>query len=163
MAAMNARREADALAQKEKSRADRKAGRLTQGVINGLRACTIPQLLRAKKLCDKFTWDQRHAPPKEDCTPPFVLRVLLSIPVRNVRYQLEIIRNTRRADKIYVNGPYWYRYWRDGKVVFRKAVGKKNSQQLPRKVKSRLREYSSSYDVAQILADIREKYLPMQQ
>jgi hypothetical protein len=88
---------------------------------------------------------------------------VLSIPVRNVRYQLEIIRNTRRADKIYVNGPYWYRYWRDGKVVFRKAVGKKNSQQLPRKVKSRLREYSSNYDVAQILTDIREKYLPMQQ
>jgi hypothetical protein len=33
--AMNARREAEALAQKEKNRADRKAGLLTQGVING--------------------------------------------------------------------------------------------------------------------------------
>jgi hypothetical protein len=66
--AMNARREAAALAQKEKSRADRKAGRLTQGVINGLRAYTIPQLLRAKKLCDKFIWDQRHAPLDEDCS-----------------------------------------------------------------------------------------------
>lgn len=81
----NARREAAALAQKEQGRADRKAGKLTQGVVNGLRACTIPQLLRAKKLCDRFIWDQKHPPLDEDCGEdrPFVLKVLLSIPYRN--------------------------------------------------------------------------------
>jgi hypothetical protein len=41
----DARIEADALAQKEQRRADRKAGLLTEGVVNGLRACTIPQLI----------------------------------------------------------------------------------------------------------------------
>jgi hypothetical protein len=163
IAESNARREAEALAQKEQSRADRKAGRLTDGVVNGLRACTIPQLMRAKRLCNEFIWDQRHAPPKADCRQPFTLAVLLSIPFRNQRYQFEIVRNTRRAAKTYINGPYWYRYWRDGKVVFRKAVGKKNSQQLPRKVKSKLKEYSSNHDVARILEEIREKHLPMQQ
>lgn len=163
--AMNARREAAALAQKEKNRADRKAGRLTPGVINGLRACTIPQLLKAKKLCDKFISDQRHAPQDEDCgeDKPFILKVLLSVPHRNQRFRLEIIRSTRKAEKVYVNGPYWYRYGRDGKVVFRRAVGKKNVRELPRKVKSKLREYSSNHNVAAILAEIREKHLPTQQ
>jgi hypothetical protein len=162
--AMNARREAAALAQKEKSRADRKAGRLSQGVINGLRACTIPQLLRAKKLCDKFIWDQRHAPLDEDCGEdrPFILKVLLSVPHRNERFRFEFIRSTKKAEKVYVNGPYWYRYGRDGKVVFRRAVGKKNVRELPRKVKSKLREYLSNHDVAHILAEIREMHLPPQ-
>src|SRR5438552_5521867 len=105
LAMSQARMEAAALARKEQSRADRKAGRLTEGVVNGLRACTIPQLVRAKKLCDEFIWDQRHAPPKADCRQPFTLAVLLSIPFRNQRYQFEIVRNTRRAAKTYINGP----------------------------------------------------------
>ena len=50
-----------------------------------------------------------------------------------------------------------------GKVVFRRAVGKKNVRELPRKVKSKLREYSLNHDVAHILAEIREKHLPKQQ
>jgi hypothetical protein len=162
LAEMNARREAAALGQKEKRRADRKAGRLSQGVVNGLRACTIPELRNAKKLCDKFIWDQRHAPSDADCGEdrPFILKVLLSVPHRNQRFRLEIIRSTKKAEKVYVNGPYWYCYGRNGKVVFRRAVGKKNVRELPRKVKSKLREYLSNHDVAHILAEIREQHLP---
>src|SRR5438552_17688513 len=69
LAMSQARMEAAALARKEQSRADRKAGRLTEGVVNGLRACTIPQLVRAKKLCDEFIWDQRHAHTTEGGLP----------------------------------------------------------------------------------------------
>lgn len=161
LAESNARREAEALARKEQSRADRKVGRLTEGVVNGLRACTIPQLIRAKKLCNEFIWDQRHAPPKADCRlqSQSCGQSLSAISV----ISLKLFAILRRAAKTYINGPYWYRYWRDGKVVFRKAVGKKNSKQLPRKVKSKLKEYSSNHDVARILEEIREKRLPMQQ
>lgn len=162
--ATNAQIEAAALAQKEQSRADRKAGRLTRGVINGLRACTIAQLLRAKKLCDKFIWDQKHPPSDQDCNEdrPFILKVLLSIPYRNQRFRFEITRSTKKAEKVYVNGPYWYRYGRDGKVVFRRAVGKKNVRELPRKIKSKLKEYSSTHDTSRILQETREKYLGSQ-
>jgi hypothetical protein len=164
VAASQARMEAHALERKEQKRADRKAGRVPEGVYNGLRSCTIDQLQKAKKLCDEFIWDQQHAPPDEDCDEDraFILRVLLSIPYRNQRFRYEITRSTRKAEKVYVNGPYWYRYARDGKVVFRRAVGKKNVRTLPRKIKSKLKEYSSTHDVSHILLETREKYLSSQ-
>ena len=71
LAASKARGEAESLERKAQKRADRKAGRLPEGVYNGLRSCTIDQLRKAKKLSDKFIWDQRHAPPEEDCAKPY--------------------------------------------------------------------------------------------
>lgn len=164
LAMSQARIEAAALARKEQKQADRKAGRIPEGVSKGLRSCTVDQLRKAKKLCDKFIWDQQHAPPDGDCAEdrPFILNVLLSIPYRNQRFRYEITRSTKKAEKVYVNGPYWYRYGRDGKVVFRRAVGKKNVRELPRKIKSKLREYSSTNDTSRILQETREKYLASQ-
>lgn len=161
IAMSRAQMEAAALAEKERKGADRKEGKPPEGVYNGLRGCTIAQLRNAKKLCDKFIWDQQHPPPDEDCDEDraFILRVLLSIPYRNQRFRFEIARSTKKAEKVYVNGPYWYRYWRDGKVVFRRAVGRKNLRDLPRKVKSKLKEYSSTHDTSRMLLETREKYL----
>lgn len=150
--------EAEALRRTEALRSERKAGRVPERVSNSLRTCTVAQLFKAKKLCDRFIWDQRHAPSEDDCYKSFIVEVLLSIPHRNQRYRLELIRTSMRAEKVYVNGPYWYRYWRDGKVVFRRAVGKKNVRQLPRKVKSKLKEYLATHDPARVLVEAREKY-----
>lgn len=163
VAQSGARMEAEALARKEQKRADRKAGRLPEGVCNGLRSCTIAQLKKAKKLCDGFIWDQLHAPPDEDCDEdtPFIVQVLLSIPCRNQRFRLEITRSSKKAEKVYVNGPYWYRYWRDGKIVFRKQIKKKAQQQLlPRKVRTVLKGYLATHDLAQMLEVARAKYRP---
>jgi hypothetical protein len=164
LAEMQARIDADAAQREQERRDDRKAGKLSKRVYNALRACTVPQLLKAKKQCDKFIWDQRHAPSDGDCNDdrPFILKVLLSIPHRNQRFRFEIIRTTKKAEKVYVNGPYWYRYGRDGKVVFRRAVGKKNVRELPRKIKSKLKEYLSTHDASRILQETREKYLRSQ-
>jgi hypothetical protein len=102
LAMSQARMEAAALAQKEQKQADRKAGRVPEGVHNGLRSCTIAQLRKAKKLCDQFIWDQQHAPSDEDCSEvkPFILRILLSIPYRNQRFRFEITRSTKKAEKV---------------------------------------------------------------
>jgi len=100
--AMNARNEAETLERKEQKRADRKVGRVPEGVCKGLRSCTVDQLRKAKKLCDKFIWDQQHAPPDEDCDEdrPFILKILLSIPHRNQRFRFEITRSTKKAEKV---------------------------------------------------------------
>jgi hypothetical protein len=150
--------EEEASRRKEERRALRRRGGLPERAYESLRTCTIPQLLKAKKLCDEFIRDQREAPPDENCDKPFTIAILLSVPLRNVRYRYEIVRSTKRAEKIYINGPYWYRYWRDGKMIYRQAVGKKNEKQLPPKVKAALREYKAAYDVARVLEEVREKY-----
>jgi hypothetical protein len=142
----------------EQRRKLRRIGSLPARVSESLRTCTIPQLLKAKELCDEFIRDQREAPPDEECDKPFAVAVLLSVPLKNERYRYEIVRSSRRAERIYVNGPYWYRYWRDGKFIHRRAVGKKNEKQLPPKVKAKLREYKAAYDVARVLEEVRKKY-----
>ena len=161
LAAMKARVEADAARREQERRADRKAGRLSERVRNALRACTVPQLLKAKKLCDKFISDQRHAPSDADCDEDhgFIVQVLLSVPCRNQSYRYEITRSSKKAQKVCVNGPYWFRYWRDGKVVFRKQVKKKDDPPLlPRNVKTQLREYLASHDPTEVLEQARVKY-----
>ena len=161
LAESQARIETDAAQREQKRRDDRKAGRLSERVSKALRACTVPQLLKAKKLCDKFIWDQRHAPSDGDCDEDngFIVQVLLSVPWRNQRFRYEITRSSKKKEKVYLNGPYWFRYWRDGKIVFRKQIKKKDDPRLlPRKVKTRLKEYLVSHDPAEVLEQARVKY-----
>ena len=149
--------DADTLKRKEEKRAARIAGKLPEKVYDALRTCTIPQLLEAKKLCHQFITDQKNAPRKVECQKSFVLAVLLSIPVRAKRYQYEIIRNTKRAEKLYVNGPYWNVYWRDGKIVKNKRIKKKDARFLPRKVRDALKQYLENHDPKQELEAVRQR------
>jgi hypothetical protein len=151
---------AESARQKEQRRVERAKGLLPDYVRKGLRNCNVPQLLKAKKLCDEYIRDQREAPDDGDCDKPFIVRVLLSVPHGKERYRYEIIRSSKKTEKIYINGPYWYRYWRDGKVIHRPAVGKKNEGRLPRSVKKELRKYAAEHDVNQVLEQVRANYLP---
>lgn len=160
MAMWHARIEAHAQEREVQRRANRIAGRVPHAVRDGLRGCTVVQLRNAKRLCDQYIWDQQHPPTDDECSDerPFILRVLLSIPFRKERYRYEIARSTLKADRVYVNGPYWYRYERNGRIVFRRQIRKKNIHEMPRKVKTELKKYSSSHNVAGILDETREKF-----
>jgi hypothetical protein len=87
-----------------------------------------------------------------------VVKVLLSIPHRNQRYHYEIPRSTMRADKVYVNGVYWYKYW-EWQGGVQASNWEKNVRELPRKIKRELKEYSCTHDVDRILQETREEYL----
>jgi hypothetical protein len=158
-AEMEARREKEAQERKERRKADRVAGRPSEAIRNGLRACSIMELFTIKKICDKFISDQRQAPPDYDCDRPYIVEVLLSIPHRNQRFRLEFTRSTKRAAKVYINGPYWYRYYRDGKIVFRRKVKKdRGNFLLPRSVKSAYKGYLGTHDPKTELKRARAQY-----
>jgi hypothetical protein len=159
LAEMEARREKETQERKEQRKADRVAGRPSEAIRNGLRACSIKELFAVKKICDKFIWDQRHAPPDYDCSRPYIVEVLLSISHRNQRFRLEFTRSTKRAAKVYINGPYWYRYYRDGKIVFRRKVKKDRGKfLLPRSVKSAYKKYLEIHDPKTELERARVQY-----
>src|SRR5258708_28442025 len=96
----------------------RKKGFLNPTLRENLRACNILQLQNVKKLCKEYTRDQKNPPEPYDCGEPFTEEVLVSIPLNNKRYQLEL-RNRKAKDptKRYLNGPYLYAYHRDGKYI----------------------------------------------
>jgi hypothetical protein len=120
----------------QERRDGRPLGKLTQSLVEKLRSCNQVQLLRAKKLCDRYIEDHRKPPPLNQCGKSYTVHVLESVAVKNQRFQLEFRRTTRRAKRVYVNGPYVVVYWRDGSIIQSKYIKKdKNLRQtLPRKV-----------------------------
>jgi len=116
---------------------ERLQGQLTSSLIEKLRACTIDQLREAKKLCDRYTTDQRNPPLPRECGKPYTVKVLGTVCVKNKRYQLEFQRNTKAAKKIYANGPYIRSYYRDGSIIKVESFKSKDKElykKLPRKV-----------------------------
>lgn len=91
--------------------------------------------------------DQKHAPLPADCVKPYTARVLFSATVLNKRYQYEIVRSTRRADKLYFNCPYMRAHWRDGRIIQRRHFKKKDQSTLPRKVATVLKEYLGTHNL----------------
>ncbi len=120
----------------QERRDGRPLGKLTQSLVEKLRSCNQVQLLRAKKLCDRYIEDHRKPPPLNQCGKSYTVQVLESVAVKNRRFQLEFRRTTRRAKRVYVNGPYVVVYWRDGSIIQSKYIKKDKNlrQNLPRKV-----------------------------
>lgn len=131
---------------KRDRQAERLQGHLTSSLIEKLRACTIDQLREAKKLCDRYSTDQRRPPLPLECGERYTVKVLSSICVKNKRYQLEFRRSSKTAKKVYANGPYIRGYYRDGRIIkidrF-KSKDKELYKKLPRKVWSAFKKKMS--------------------
>ncbi len=116
-------------------RADRVNGRLTQGLHEGLRACTPLQLKTVRKLVSKYEKDHRTPPSLGDCREKQTVEILAHADVYNRRYTLELRRSSRSRGRVYVNGPYAVVHHRDGAIIKHDYIGnKKLSTRLPRKV-----------------------------
>jgi hypothetical protein len=126
--------------EREEQAAERRAGRLvgklSHGLREKLRSCNPGQLKRVKKLCDRFIEDHRKPPPQNLCGKAYTVRVLESVTVGNRRFQLEFRRTTRRAKRVYVNGPYIVEYLRDGSFIKWRYIKKDRDLRvnLPKKV-----------------------------
>lgn len=122
-------------AQKER-RAGRLKGELTRGLIENLRNCNVLQLQNAKKRCDREIERQSNPPNDYDCGKRYTMRVLRSVTVKTARFRLEFRRTSLRLNKVYVNGPYIFRYWWDGSIVKSEYIpkDKRLRASLPKKV-----------------------------
>ena len=56
--------------------------------------------------------------------------------MREELYTLEFRRSSKRASRVYVNGPYVIRHWRDGNFVKHRHIRKKLLNVLPKKVRA---------------------------
>jgi hypothetical protein len=150
-----ARREVQRIREKEEERArDRRQGRIEGKISHSLKekltACNILQLQDVKRRCNKLIKRQKAPPTEWECTPKYVVRVLVSVAIRNKRFQLELRRNSARAKRLYVNGPYICAYWRDGKHVRPKNYSKEKRRQLPRKVWREMKSYFGNLEVEEL-------------
>jgi hypothetical protein len=117
-------------------RAGRLQGELTQSLKEKLSNCTVLQLQNAKKLCDSFIKRQRQPPLERYCGDKSTVGVLRSVTVKAIRFRLEFRRTSLTVKKVYVNGPFVWRYWWDGSIVKSKYIKKDKHlrQNLPKKV-----------------------------
>jgi hypothetical protein len=156
---MMARIERDRQEAERKRRAGRPKGELTQSLKDKLRNCNVAQLERVKKVCDWHIKRQSSPPTDYDCAAKYTRLVLSSVTVKAWRYRLEFRRTTLRANRVYVNGPYIFRYWWDGSIVkseyFKK--GKNLRRELPKKVWLTFRDLLDRPENADICRELTEK------
>lgn len=121
---------------KRERQAGRPQGKLTADFVRKLRNCNVLQLKRVKQVCDRFIKDHRRPPADSECGKRYTLKVLESVTVNHERFRLEFQRSSKRAKRVYVNGPYVVRYWRDGSIIQSKYIkkGKELRRNLPKKV-----------------------------
>lgn len=137
----------------------RKLGKLSPSLRAQLRACNTLQLKTVKALCARFITDHRNAPDPGLCGKPYTEEVLVSIPVRNKRYQLEIRnRPDKTHGRIYFNGPYVYAYYRDGKYIREQYFKKRNWRNLPRKVLAAIKPFRDEAAVQKYFDKIAARY-----
>jgi hypothetical protein len=137
---------------KEEQRAGRKDGLLGKSLRDSLRACNVAQLGRVKTVCNRFIEDHRRPPDESECGAVYIMKVLASVCVKNRRYQLEIRRGSLRRKTVYLNGPYLYAYWRDGRLIRKQYLKKGRDASIPRKVKEAIKPFES---VAVIEAELQ--------
>ncbi len=120
----------------------RQRGLLSPTLRENLRACNVLQLQNVRKLCEQYTRDQQNPPQPSECGELFTEEVLVSVPLKNKRYQLELRnRKAKDPDKRYLNGPYLYAYHRDGKYIRQEYFRKTEWKKLPRKVRSAIKPF----------------------
>ncbi|WP_348262838.1 hypothetical protein P8935_23985 [Telmatobacter sp. DSM 110680] len=91
---------------------------------------------------------------------------MVSIPVKDKRYQLEIRRAIKRNAKtmnmtIYFNGPYLYSYSRDGQYIKGDYIGKKEDwrrKKVPRKVQAAALPFTTESVVRERVHKIESEY-----
>lgn len=121
---------------KTKRRAGRHKGELTHDLAERLSKCNVLQLQNVKKLCDRYIKRQRTPPLRRACGHRSTVHVLSSVSVKSMRYQLEFQRTSFLGKRVYVNGPYVSKYWRDGSIVHSEYIKKDKDlrRNLPKKV-----------------------------
>jgi hypothetical protein len=146
-------------ARRQKLRAERPAGRLSDGLQERLNKCNIAQLEQVKSLCKRLIVRQRNPPLDRDCPNQFAVKVIASFRFRNRLYRVELKRTTKRAEKVYVNGPYVYAYRWDGAYVRPEYFGSKHlSKKLPRNVWAALKGHIAGPDVDKLKLQLSEEW-----
>ena len=125
-------------------REERKKGIVGATLREKLRACTPQQLRNAKKLCDQYIADHRKPPSKYECGKPYTAKVLVSVTIKNERFQYEIRRSAHTKPPVRLNGPYLHAYHRDGEIIKDKYYKEGDVKKAPRKVQSAIRPFRES-------------------
>lgn len=137
-------------------REDRKKGMIGDGLRKRLRACNVQQLENVKKLCKRYVTDHRKAPQEYECGKPYTVKVLVSLPVKNRRFQYEIRRTTRTKPPVQLQGPYLHAYHRDGEIIIDKYFKDSDLKRAPRKVQTAIKPFRESK--AEQLETARREY-----
>jgi hypothetical protein len=115
-------------------REGRKHGELSRSLEEKLRACNPQQLREVKSLCSLFLKDHRRPPEQLDCRKKYARKILASVGIKNVRYQLEF-RDCGKHCGTCPHGPYLYAYHRDGAIIKQKYFKKGDFRRVPRKIR----------------------------
>jgi hypothetical protein len=134
-------------------------GSLPDSLTGRLRSCNTRQLKTVKALCNRYIKDHRNPPSEIECRKPYTVQILKSVPIKNQRFQLEFRRSQKDADRVYVNGPYVYSYWRDGSLIRSHYFGNKDlSKRLPRKVWSAMKDLTQSAETEERRLKLTEQW-----
>ncbi len=145
----------------QKRREGRKVGELSSSLIEKLGNCNRLQLQSVKKLCDKLTAEHKHPPDPFRCRKAFQEEILISVCVKNKRYQLEIRRSALKRTGIYFQRPCLYVYYRDGAYVHADYYGMKENwkgKHVPRKVRTEAAPYLRESVFLQLSKKIISEY-----
>ena len=136
-------------AERNAAAAERKAGRLvgklSDSLYEKLKNCNPLQLREVKRLARKFEGLHRKPPSLSECRMKYTVEVVHHVDVRNRRFTLEFRRSSKRASRVYVNGPYVVAHWRDGAITKHQYFKNKDlRKRIPRKVWDGFRELLAS-------------------
>jgi hypothetical protein len=115
-------------------REGRKRGELSESLEEKLRSCNPLQLKRVKKICDEYLADHRLPPDDFECGQRYTKKILVSVPVKNTRYLLELRPCGKDCQKC-PHGPYLYAYHRDGAIIKQFYYRKDQLHTAPRKIR----------------------------
>ena len=154
-----ARYERDLQAARQERRAGRPEGMLSDGLQERLTSCNIRQLETVKRISKRLIARQRKPPLERDCPTRFAVRVVASFGYKNRLFRAELKRTTKRAEKVYVNGPYVYAYRWDGAYVRPEYFGSKGlSKKLPRKVWVALKGQMTGLEIEKLKSELSESW-----
>jgi hypothetical protein len=154
-----ARHERDMEAAKQERRAGRPEGKLSVGLQDRLKTCNIAQLETVRRISKRLIARQRKPPLSQDCQTRFAVNVVASFGYKNRLFRAELKRTTKRAEKVYVNGPYVYAYRWDGAYVRPEYFGAKGlSKKLPRKVWSALKGQITGPEIEKLKSELSESW-----
>ncbi|MFL6387186.1 MAG: hypothetical protein ACJ71U_06835 [Terriglobales bacterium] len=139
-------------------RAGRELGEVGRTLSDSLRACNVLQLKNVKKSCDHLIEKHRHPPEEFECRENYILKILVSICIKNKRYQFEIRRGSLRRKTVYLNGPYLYAYWHDGRLVRKQYLKDGKGRNVPRRVKAAIKPLQSRERIEHEMKEIIDSF-----
>jgi hypothetical protein len=149
------RHERERQTEREKLRAGRPDGLLADSLCDRLKSQNIAQLEKIKRLCNSLIARQRKPPSQWDCHNRFAAKVIASFGFKDRLYRVELKRTTKRAAKVYINGPYVYAYHWDGAYVRPEYFGSKNlSKKLPRRAWKALKDQMAGPEIKKLKSEL---------